>query len=76
MLTDLQIQRLKTEQGKAKRHADRDGLVLEVRASGKKVLQKSSIWQKISVSWCISISYCPWSGKYGMLMYSCSISHT
>lgn len=37
MLTDLKIQRLKTEQGKTKRHTDRDGLALEVRASGKKV---------------------------------------
>lgn len=46
MLTDLQIQRLKTEQGKAKRHADRDGLVLEVRASGKKVFIFRFQWDK------------------------------
>ena len=37
MLTDLQIQRLKPEKGKTKRYADRDGLALEVRASGKKI---------------------------------------
>lgn len=46
MLTDLQIQRLKTEKGKVKRHADRDGLVLEVRASGKKVFIFRFQWDK------------------------------
>jgi hypothetical protein len=38
VLTDLQIQRLKPEKGKTKCYADRDGLALEVRASGKKYL--------------------------------------
>ena len=46
MLTDLQIQRLKTEKGKTKRHADRDGLALEVRASEKKVFIFRFQWDK------------------------------
>lgn len=46
MLTDLQIQRLKTEKGKTKRHTDRDGLVLEIRASGKKVFIFRFQWDK------------------------------
>jgi len=46
MLTDLQIQRFKIEPGKTKRHADRDGLVLEVRASGKKVFIFRFQWDK------------------------------
>ena len=46
MLTDLQIQRLKTEKGKTKRHADRDGLALEVRSSGKKVFIFRFQWDK------------------------------
>ena len=44
MLTDLKIQHLKTEQGRAKRYADRDGLVMEVRASGKKVFIAITCW--------------------------------
>lgn len=43
---DLKIQRLKLEKGKTKRHADRDGLVLEVRASGKKVFIFRFHWDK------------------------------
>jgi len=46
MLTDLKIQRLKVENGKTKRYADRDGLVLEVRASGKKVFIFRFQWDK------------------------------
>ncbi|KTD24378.1 tyrosine-type recombinase/integrase [Legionella israelensis] len=46
MLTDLKIQRLKVEQGKTKRHKDRDGLSLEVRASGKKVFIFRFQWNK------------------------------
>ena len=46
MLTDLQIQRLKTEKGKTRRHTDRDGLVLEVRSSGKKVFIFRFQWDK------------------------------
>lgn len=46
MLTDLKIQRLKVEKGKNKRHTDRDGLVLEVRASGKKVFIFRFQWGK------------------------------
>ncbi|HHX3464360.1 TPA: tyrosine-type recombinase/integrase [Legionella pneumophila] len=46
MLTDLKIQRLKVEQGKTKRHTDRDGLVLEIRASGKKVFIFRFQWGK------------------------------
>lgn len=46
MLTDLKIQRLKVEQGKTKRYTDRDGLVLEVRPSGKKVFIFRFQWEK------------------------------
>jgi hypothetical protein len=46
MLTDLQIQRLKTEQGKTKRYADRDSLVLAVWSSGKKVFLFRFQWNK------------------------------
>jgi len=46
MLTDLQIQRFKIEPEKTKRHADRDGLVLEVRSSGKKVFIFRFQWDK------------------------------
>ncbi len=46
MLTDLQIQRLKSEKGKTKRYADRDGLALEVRASGKKIFIFRFQWNK------------------------------
>lgn len=35
MLSDAKVKSLKIEDGK--RHADRDGLVLEIRPSGKKV---------------------------------------
>jgi len=46
MLTDLKIQHLKTEKEKTKRHTDRDGLVLEARASGKKVFIFRFQWDK------------------------------
>lgn len=46
MLTDPKIQRLKVEQGKTKRYVDRDGLVLEVRASGKRVFIFRFQWEK------------------------------
>lgn len=46
MLTDLKIQRLKVELGKTKRYKDRDGLSLEVRASGKKVFIFRFQWNK------------------------------
>ncbi|WP_131753193.1 Arm DNA-binding domain-containing protein, partial [Legionella feeleii] len=45
MLTDLKIQRLKIE-SKTKRYADRDGLSLEVRASGKKVFLFRFQWNQ------------------------------
>lgn len=35
MLSDAKVKSLKMEDGK--RHADRDGLVLEIRVSGKKI---------------------------------------
>ncbi|RUR20584.1 DUF4102 domain-containing protein [Legionella sp. km535] len=44
MLTDAKIKSLKIEDGK--RHADRDGLVLEIRPSGKKVLIFRFQWEK------------------------------
>lgn len=44
MLTDRKIQSLKIEDGK--RHADRDGLVLEIRPSGKKVFLFRFQWNK------------------------------
>ncbi|MCC5792824.1 MAG: integrase arm-type DNA-binding domain-containing protein [Legionellaceae bacterium] len=44
MLTDRKIQSLKIEDGK--RHADRDGLVLEIRPSGKKVFIFRFQWNK------------------------------
>ena len=46
MLTDLKIQRLKVEHSKTKRYTDRDGLVLEVRTSGKKVFIFRFQWGK------------------------------
>ncbi len=46
MLTDLKIQRLKVEQGKTKRHKDRDGLSIEIRPSGKKVFIFRYQWNK------------------------------
>lgn len=46
MLTDLKIQHLKAEKGKTKRHTDRDGLVIEVRSSGKKVFIFRFQWNK------------------------------
>jgi integrase len=46
VLTDLQIQRYKAEKGKTKRYADRDGLALEVRASGKKTFIFRFQWNK------------------------------
>ena len=39
MLSDSKIKSLKIEDGK--RHADRDGLVLEIRSSGKRNLKQS-----------------------------------
>jgi hypothetical protein len=45
MLTDLKINRLKVE-SKTKRYADRDGLTLEVRASGNKVFIFRFQWDK------------------------------
>ncbi|KTD68875.1 integrase [Legionella steelei] len=44
MLSDARIKSLKIEDGK--RHADRDGLVLEVRPSGKKVFLFRFQWNK------------------------------
>ena len=44
MLTDAKIRSLKIEDGK--RHADRDGLVLEIRPSGKKVFLFRFQWDK------------------------------
>ncbi|WP_131778382.1 tyrosine-type recombinase/integrase [Legionella bozemanae] len=44
MLSDAKIKSLKIEDGK--RHADRDGLVLEIRASGKKVFLFRFQWEK------------------------------
>ena len=44
MLTDAKIKSLKIEDGK--RHADRDGLVLEIRPSGKKVFIFRFQWEK------------------------------
>jgi len=44
MLSDAKIKSLKIEDGK--RHADRDGLVLEVRPSGKKVFLFRFQWEK------------------------------
>ena len=44
MLTDRKIQSLKIEDGK--RHTDRDGLVLEIRPSGKKVFIFRFQWNK------------------------------
>lgn len=41
MLTDAKIRSLKIEDGK--RHADRDGLVLEIRPSGKSFLVSISM---------------------------------
>jgi hypothetical protein len=44
MLSDSKIRSLKIEDGK--RHADRDGLVMEIRLSGKKVWLFRFQWQK------------------------------
>ncbi|CAM2736594.1 integrase [Legionella steigerwaltii] len=44
MLSDAKIKSLKIEDGK--RHADRDGLVLEIRPSGKKVFLFRFQWEK------------------------------
>ncbi|MBL7479990.1 tyrosine-type recombinase/integrase [Legionella bononiensis] len=44
MLSDAKIRSLKIEDGK--RHADRDGLVLEIRPSGKKVFLFRFQWEK------------------------------
>lgn len=44
MLSDAKIKSLKIEDGK--RHADRDGLVLEIRPSGKKVFIFRFQWEK------------------------------
>lgn len=44
MLTDAKIRSLKIEDGK--RHADRDGLVLEIRPSGKKIFLFRFQWDK------------------------------
>lgn len=44
MLSDAKVKSLKIEDGK--RHADRDGLVLEIRSSGKKVFLFRFQWEK------------------------------
>lgn len=44
MLSDAKIKSLKIEDGK--RHADRDGLVLEIRPSGKKIFLFRFQWEK------------------------------
>jgi hypothetical protein len=44
MLSDAKVKSLKIEDGK--RHADRDGLVLEIRQSGKKVFLFRFQWEK------------------------------
>ncbi|MFC7782013.1 tyrosine-type recombinase/integrase [Legionella taurinensis] len=44
MLSDAKVKSLKIEDGK--RHADRDGLVLEIRPSGKKVFLFRFQWEK------------------------------
>jgi len=44
MLSDAKIKSLKIEDGK--RHAERDGLVLEIRPSGKKVFLFRFQWEK------------------------------
>ncbi|HAT8858965.1 TPA: DUF4102 domain-containing protein [Legionella pneumophila] len=46
MLTDTSIRALKAENGKTKRKADRDGLVIEARPSGKKVFIFRFQWEK------------------------------
>jgi Arm DNA-binding domain len=44
MLSDAKVKSLKIEDGK--RHADRDGLVLEIRPGGKKVFLFHFQWEK------------------------------
>ena len=44
MLSDAKIKSLKIEVGKC--HSDRDGLVLEIRPSGKKVFLFRLQWEK------------------------------
>ena len=46
MLSDSSIRALKAENGKPKRKADRDGLMVEVRPSGKKVFIFRFQWDK------------------------------
>lgn len=46
MLTDTSVRALKAENGKTKRKADRDGLVIEARPSGKKVFIFRFQWEK------------------------------
>ena len=46
MLSDSSIRALKPESGKPKRKADRDGLMIEARSSGKKVFIFRFQWEK------------------------------
>jgi len=46
MLSDSSIRALKAENGKPKRKADRDGLMVEARPSGKKVFIFRFQWDK------------------------------